>query len=181
MASGRHRTGDVGETAFAYRATQAGLKVAKPLSSKESYDYIVDNGRRCWRVQVKATDTLASKMSYRINCGKGADQKYRYEEGEIDFLVIHVIPEDTFFILPWEALKGRVGLSVPSARWRDLGAFAEHLGRWDLLLGAGVAAESIVTPHRKTGYSARRAMNPQPPPSSLTASVRSLLPLFKGR
>ena len=49
--------------------------------------------------------------------------------------MIHVIPEDTFFILPWEALKGRVGLTVPSVRRKSLGAFAKHLGRWDLLLG----------------------------------------------
>src|SRR5258708_39854819 len=85
MASVRHRAGEVGETAFAYRATQAGLKVAKPLSSKESYDYIVDNGWRCAKVQVKSTETLASKMSYHINCGKGAAQKYRYEEGRATF------------------------------------------------------------------------------------------------
>ena len=133
MARSRHRVGDLGEAAFVYRAMLAGLKLARPLSAKESYDYIVDGGRHCSKVQVKTTDTLASKMSYRINCGKGAAQKYRYEEGEIDFLVIHVIPEDTFFILPWEALKGRVGLTIPSVRRGDMGRFKQYHDRWDLL------------------------------------------------
>lgn len=136
MVDRKHRVGEVGEATFVYRATQLGLKVAKPMSGKESYDYILDNRPRCWKVQVKTTETLASKLSYRVNCGKGATQKEAYAEGEIDFLVIHVIPEDAFYILPWEALEGRVGLIVPSLRRKDLGAFAQHLGRWDLLTSA---------------------------------------------
>jgi hypothetical protein len=70
-----------------------------------------------------------------INCGKGAAQKYRYEEGEIDFLVIHVIPENMFFILPSEALKARVGLSIPSVRRGDTGRCKRYHDRWDLLFG----------------------------------------------
>src|SRR5882724_5797303 len=39
MASTRHRVGDSGEAAFVYRAMLAGLKLARPLSAKESYDF----------------------------------------------------------------------------------------------------------------------------------------------
>jgi hypothetical protein len=103
----RHRVGEIGEAAFVLRAIRMGLKVARPLSGREGYDYILDNGRRrCWRVQVKATETRSSKTSYHINAGKGADQKTAYAWGEIDFFVIVILPEDTWFILPWSALKG---------------------------------------------------------------------------
>ncbi len=85
------------------------------------------------KVKVKTTETLASKMSYHINCGKRVEQKYRHEEEEIDFLVIHAIPEDTFFMLPWAELEGRVGRTIPAMRRGDMGRFQRYHDRWDLL------------------------------------------------
>lgn len=130
----RQQVGEIGEAEFVSRAMRMGLKVARPLSSREGYDYIVDNGRRCSRVQVKATETRSSKTSYHINAGKGQDQKTAYGWGEIDFFVIIILPEDTWFILPWAALQGRVGLSIPSVRRGNFGAYEEHYERWDLLI-----------------------------------------------
>jgi hypothetical protein len=55
MQNACHRVGEVGAAAFVLKATQLGLHVAKPLSDKESYNYIVHSGRDFDRVQVKTT------------------------------------------------------------------------------------------------------------------------------
>ena len=66
---------------------------------------------------------------------RGTRKNVPYKEGEIDFLVIYVHPEQTFYILSQKSLAGRVALSVPSTRRKSLGPFAQHHERWDLLTG----------------------------------------------
>ena len=51
-----------------------GLKLAKPLGDKESYEFIVDNGWFCFKIQIKTTSMLASRTSYHVTAGRGADQ-----------------------------------------------------------------------------------------------------------
>jgi len=133
MPNARHRTGDIGEAAFVLKATQLGLRLAKPLSGKEGYDYIADNGDHCHRIQVKTTSKRASKGSYHVTTARGTRKNVPYKKGEIDVLVIYVEPEQTFYILSQKDLAGRVALSVPSTRRKHLGPFAQHHERWDLL------------------------------------------------
>jgi hypothetical protein len=66
MRNARHRIGEIGEAAFVLKAAQLGLRLAKPLSGKEGYDYIADKGGHCHRVQVKTTSKRASKGSYHV-------------------------------------------------------------------------------------------------------------------
>ena len=134
MRNARHRTGDIGEAAFVLKSTQLGLRLARPLSGKESYDYISDNGRELHRVQVKAAGTRASKTAYHVTIARGTRKSIPYSKHEIDYLVIYLIPEDTFYVLPQKALGRRVALSVPSPRRQRPTKFLQHLERWDLLL-----------------------------------------------
>ena len=135
MQNARHRVGEIGEAAFVLKATQLGLRVAKPLSDKESYDYIVDNGRDRHLIQVKATSKRASKNAYHVTIARGTRKDVPYKKGELDYLVIYVDPEQTFYILSRRALANRVALSVPSLNRKNLGRFAKHHERWDLLTG----------------------------------------------
>jgi len=48
--------------------------------------------------------------------------------------VIHALPEDTFFMLPWAALEGRAGLTIPPMPRGDMRRFQRYHDRWDLLL-----------------------------------------------
>ena len=53
------RCGERSEAAFLHKASQLGFGIAKPWGDSERYDFILDNGRRLLRVQIKATDCLA--------------------------------------------------------------------------------------------------------------------------
>src|SRR5213592_1586521 len=52
------RKGELSEAAFLLKAASLGFGVAKPWGDSERYDFILDNGHRLLRVQIKATDTL---------------------------------------------------------------------------------------------------------------------------
>lgn len=54
------RAGERSEAAFLSKAAELGFGVAKPWGDSERYDFILDNGHRLLRVQVKATDSLRS-------------------------------------------------------------------------------------------------------------------------
>jgi PD-(D/E)XK endonuclease len=48
------RRGEIAELAFMQKAVSLGFGVAKPWGDSDRYDYILDAGRRFWRVQVEA-------------------------------------------------------------------------------------------------------------------------------
>ena len=52
------RTGERSEAAFLHKAASLGFGIAKPWGDSERYDFILDNGRKLLRVQIKATDSL---------------------------------------------------------------------------------------------------------------------------
>jgi hypothetical protein len=52
------RCGERNEAAFLHKASSLGFGVAKPWGDSERYDFILDNGRRLLRVQIKSTTTL---------------------------------------------------------------------------------------------------------------------------
>ena len=47
--------GEAAEAAFLAKATSLGFGVAKTWGDSERYDFILDSGRRLWRVQVKSS------------------------------------------------------------------------------------------------------------------------------
>jgi len=49
------RRGEIAELAFMQKAVSLGFGVAKPWGDSDRYDYILDAGRRFWRVQVRST------------------------------------------------------------------------------------------------------------------------------
>jgi len=67
------RCGERSEAAFLHKASELGFGVAKPWGDSERYDFILDNGRRLLRVQVKATDCLrarAYETRRHLHCGQ---------------------------------------------------------------------------------------------------------------
>ena len=141
MRKNPKRRGEMGEISFLQRASQKGLRVSRPFGDSDAYDFIVDNGRQRWRVQVKVTSTRHSKGSYSIKAGRRAYVKageeavfLPYLASEIDFLALHFTAEDMWFIIPIEALNGRTSLCF-SFRYPERGPCAPFLEWWDLLLG----------------------------------------------
>lgn len=94
------RAGERSEAAFLSKASELGFGVAKPWGDSERYDFILDNGRRLLRVQVKATDSLRAgayetRATYTVGKGRAV-----YSPDDIDFLVAHVVPLDLWYVLP---------------------------------------------------------------------------------
>jgi len=95
-------TGERSEAAFLNRAAGLGFGVAKPWGDSLRYDFILDNGSRLWRVQVKCTESIRARAyetrtTYTTGKGRAA-----YTRADIDFLAAHVVPLDIWYILPVE-------------------------------------------------------------------------------
>jgi hypothetical protein len=101
------RKGELSELAFLYKAVSMGFGVAKPYGDSERFDFIVSSGCQLRRVQVKSC-YKAGRCGYGIraggNCKRGPEM---YTPEEIDVIVVYVVPEDVWYVVPIEALRKR--------------------------------------------------------------------------
>ncbi len=95
-------TGERSEAAFLHRAANLGFGIAKPWGDSRRYDFIVDNGDRLHRIQVKCTESIrarAYETRATYSAGKG---RAVYTKKDIDFIAAHVVPLDIWYIIPVE-------------------------------------------------------------------------------
>ncbi len=127
--------GEEVEVRFLLQALTLGLAVAKPYGDNVPYDFIVDNGRRTFRVQVKSVSRF-DLGSYRLSTARGGRGKSPYSPREIDFLAAYIIPEDAWYLIPVRAFAPRKSLRLcpangrPGSRPRRLERYREA---WHLL------------------------------------------------
>lgn len=71
------------------RLLRSGFNVAIPIID-EGYDILATIGRKCWRIQVKATaDT--GPCGYRVGIRCGGARRARYKPGAVDaFVAVHI-------------------------------------------------------------------------------------------
>lgn len=129
--------GELAETAFLHRATELELPVSKPYGDNQRYDFIVDGGRKRWRVQVKSTRQFDPKRkNYQARVGRRVgqgSQRVCYLESELDFFAVYIVPEDTWYIIPFAALNGRMSLSLHSSQHAKPGPMEAYREAWHLL------------------------------------------------
>src|ERR1700734_3923849 len=90
------RRGEWAELVFAMRAVQLGLWLAKPWGESSGYDFIVDQGSRIVRVQVKSTIfPEGAGYSCTLKNSNGL-----YKKNTFDFVAAYVIPLDVWYIIP---------------------------------------------------------------------------------
>jgi hypothetical protein len=123
--------GEWAELCFMARAAELGLRVSKPFGDSARYDVGIEFGGRILRVQVKSTMyRRRGQHSYCLNVlGPG---RKMYEEGVVDFFAIYLIPIDTWYIFPFEAI-GRTRCSLhftPGSRRKKYERYREA---WELL------------------------------------------------
>ncbi len=82
---------------FMARASREGLQVSKPYGDSAAYDFIVESGASCLRIQVKST---GSRYQKGFRCNLRASMSRAYKPGSFDFAAVHVIPLDVWFIIP---------------------------------------------------------------------------------
>jgi hypothetical protein len=131
------RQGELAELAFACKAASLGFGVAKPYGESERFDFIVSSGRRLWRVQVKSTHK-ARKRGYRINAfGNRNHGVSIYTKEEIDLIVVYLVPENSWYVIPIEAVGGRQsiyfypkGTFYPNGNQRGLRRYEKYREAW---------------------------------------------------
>jgi hypothetical protein len=107
----KNRIGEIAEACFVVKAENLNFAVAKPWSVRNRYDFIVDSGKRLFRVQLKCTDSITER-AYQIKAvcsiyGKGARA---YTAEEIDFIVAYIVPRDIWYVIPIAKIEGKTNL-----------------------------------------------------------------------
>lgn len=97
------RRGEVAEAAFLLKAGSMGFSVAKPWGDSDPYDFILQSGSRCWRVQVKSA--YAKNEGGYCTSLFGGTRRRGYTCEDIDFLIAYAVPEDAWYVVPVEVFK----------------------------------------------------------------------------
>ena len=95
-------TGERSEANFLSKAANRNYGIAKPWGDSRRYDFILDNGGRLHRIQVKCTESIRAqayetRATYSVGKGRAA-----YTKKDIDFIAAHVVPLDIWYIVPVE-------------------------------------------------------------------------------
>jgi len=126
--------GELSELAFLFKATGLGFVVSKPYGDSQRYDFIVDSHGWLSRVQVKCSTTLLNGL-YHVNSHRRTNRRaVPYSPREVDFLAAHIIPEDTWYILPISVVTSRTSLLfAPEGYPHGPGLYATYKEAWPLL------------------------------------------------
>jgi len=121
------RMGEAVEAAFLAKVCKLRIPVCKPWGDSERYDFVVDWGKGFWRVQVKGGSYCEGKKYQAGAGGKGKP----FTKEDMDFVVVHIVPEDVWYVVPIEMAEGLVKLwfNPGSTRAR----FEKYREAWCLL------------------------------------------------
>jgi hypothetical protein len=100
------RMGEAVEAAFLARVCRLRIPVCKPWGDSERYDFVVDWGKGFWRVQVKGGSYCEGS---KYQAGAGGNGK-PFTKEDMDFVVVHVVPLDVWYVIPIERAEGLVKL-----------------------------------------------------------------------
>lgn len=137
------RCGEVTEIGFAHRALRLGFAVCKPYGDSERYDTIVDPREPnetplLLRVQIKGCSALRNDL-YQVNTHRIVrGRRVLYRKAEIDFIAAYVVPEDTWYIIPIEVVRGTT-IQLRPKGWSKHDPYAQYREAWHMLRGEGSA------------------------------------------
>jgi len=117
--------------AFMHKATSLGFALALPYGHLHRYDFIVDGGRNLWRVQVK-TSTCLVRGFHRL-CVYNYNSRTGYNESEIDFVAVLILPEGIWYILPVREVLERRALFFRPNECAGTDPYAYYREAWHLL------------------------------------------------
>jgi hypothetical protein len=125
------RRGEVAEAAFLHKAASLGFSVSKPWGESDRYDFIVDHGGRCWRVQVKSAHS-SSVHGYTFH-GCGNLRTKRYTPRDIDLIVGYVVPADAWYVIPIAVFANITAVKVFPSSKRRMSKFEKYREAWELI------------------------------------------------
>lgn len=99
---------------------------------------LVESGDRILRVQVKSTIYRRRGNEYSLNVmGPG---RRAYKRGTVDFFAVYLIPEDEWYIIPYEALGEKLTLHFCPGGGRQ--KYGKYLEAWELLREEGISIQA---------------------------------------
>src|SRR5450755_3485378 len=130
------RIGELAEAALLHKAVGLGFRVTKPWGDSERYDFVLDSGRRLWRVQIKCT-AVGRAGGYHIQpihfvYGKN---KVVYTADDIDVLAAQVVPLDVWYLVPVGALAAGRSLRLYPDDGCKAARFEKYREGWELFRG----------------------------------------------
>lgn len=125
--------GVTGETLFAFRALEQGLVPSVPMGDNSQYDFLIDNGSKISRVQIKASShpDNSSKVD-RYNFTLKHSNYSLYSAEDIDVFGLVVIPLRLVYIVPHTVVSDLTKTSVFPTN-NSTSKMEEFRERWDLL------------------------------------------------
>jgi hypothetical protein len=127
--------GEWAELKFMTKATEQGLRVSKPWGEVSRYDFLVEYNGVVSRVQVKSTmfkDRGGYSCSVRGSSGP-------YVGDAFDFLAAYLIPEDVWYIIPAEKIKGQGSIALYPRLERA--KYRGYREAWNLLKGDSLVGD----------------------------------------
>ena len=116
------------------KAVGLDFHVLKPYGDNQRYDVLVESGARMSRVQVKSTSTVVRGGQYHVNSGRRSTSgPVPYLPSEIDFLAVHVVPEDSWYIIPVAEIYPRVSFLIYPKGHAKPGLYGAYREAWHLL------------------------------------------------
>ena len=99
-------TCEIGMSMAVERLLRSGYQVAMPIID-DGYDLLATLGRRCWRLQVKATACTTGKNKTRVRIMRGNGKRLRYSPGQVDAFVIANISTGIVLCVPFAKVATR--------------------------------------------------------------------------
>jgi len=128
--------GFLAEARFQAKAIELGLTVSQPFGDNAKYDFIVDTGAKRLRIQVKSTYAARSKgcKTYKVLRSTNVGQnRVPYKISEVDFLAVHVVREDVWYIIPIRAIGGCKTINLDAGGHGLKNKYEKYREAWRLL------------------------------------------------
>jgi PD-(D/E)XK endonuclease len=129
IISNKKLRGEWAEMCFMVRAAEHGLPIAKPWGEMRTYDFIVGSTGHFVSVQVKST---IFEVGTGYECTVRGGHK-SYPPGSFDFLAAYAALEDSWYIIPQDAILGRG--TVPLRPNSKDAPYEKYREAWHLLQG----------------------------------------------
>ena len=122
------------ELKFMTEAAERGFNVMQPQGDSARYDVVVERDGRFQRVQVKSTSQRFGIGGYRAATHRRLGATYA--AGEIDLLVVYVLPCKAWYIIPGALVVDRPAITLYPNRdrpWQRGHLFEPFRDAWHLL------------------------------------------------
>lgn len=149
--------GDIVEARFLAKAASMGFGVLRPFGT-ERYDFVLDSGHRLSRVQIKSNRGRPTG-GYMVKVS--GYKRVPYTKKTIDFLVVYLVPEDLWYIIPVEELEGHQCLCF-FPHGRGTSQWEKYCGSWCQMACPNEenGPSKIVTPRCRDIVAAEKALCP---------------------